>query len=74
MIYLKSILVGALALVAFASAVLCTEFVAAAIWIRAHGGNESVFVTFSNRSPFIWPIGLFIFGAGFYWEYRRLAR
>jgi hypothetical protein len=72
--YLKSALVGVFALVTFAAVILCAEFVAATIWIRAHGGNESVFVGFSIKSPFIWAIALFIFGAGFCWEYRSLTR
>ena len=76
MTYLKSALFGVFALVAFAAVILCTGFVAASIWIRAHGGDESVsvFVRFSNKSPFIWAIALIIFGAGFYWEYRSLTR
>jgi hypothetical protein len=71
MIYLKSVLVGILGLITFAAALLCTEFVAAAIWIRSHDGNESVFVHFSNRSPLVWIIALFIFGFGFRWKYRK---
>jgi TonB family protein len=30
--------------------------------------------SFSIKSPFIWAIALFIFGAGFCWEYRSLTR
>jgi hypothetical protein len=74
MTYLKSALFGIFALVAFALVILCTEFIAATIWIRAHSGNESVFVLFSNKSPLIWAIALFIFGVGFCWKYRSLTR
>ena len=73
MIYLKSALVGLLGLAVSAAAIILIEFVFAAVWIRAHGGDESVFVRFSNRSPFIWGLALFIFGAAFYWEYRKLS-
>jgi hypothetical protein len=74
MTYLKSALVGILALIAFAGIALCVELVAATIWIRAHSGNESVFVGFSLKSPFVWTIALLIFGVGFWWEYRSLTR
>jgi hypothetical protein len=74
MIYVKRMLVGVLGLFTLVVVILCTEFVAAGIWIWAHGGNDSVFVTFSNRSPFVCVFALFVFGCGFYWEYRRLTR
>jgi hypothetical protein len=77
MIYLKSALAGVVGLVVFAAALLCAEFVAATIWIRAHGGDASVgvFVSFPSKSPLVWIIAivaLFIFSSGSCWEYRRV--
>jgi sterol desaturase/sphingolipid hydroxylase (fatty acid hydroxylase superfamily) len=73
MIYLKSVLVGLLGLAVSAAAMILIEFVFAAIWIRAHGGDQSVFIRFSTRSPFIWGLALFIFASAFYWNYHRLS-
>ena len=68
MIYLKSVVVGLL--VVFLGAVV----VAATILIRIWTAHSGVFTMALNlRSPFLWGVLLLIFGAGFYWEYRRTS-
>jgi len=75
MIYLKSILVGLVAVLVSAVVVVFVAFVGLAVWRWAHGGNSIDFTLgFSGRSPVNWILPVFIFGAASYWEYRRLSR
>jgi hypothetical protein len=80
MIYLKSVLIGLVAVLVSTVVVVLVAFVGLGVWEWAHGGWEhggsSIDFTlgFSGRSPVDWTLPILIFGAGFYWEYRRLSR
>ena len=74
MIYFKSVLVGILALVVSIVVLASIWYVGLQVWIRSRG-SESHFhsISINLGSPLLWGSVLIIFGAGFYWEYRRLS-
>jgi hypothetical protein len=72
-IYCKSVLVGLLALVVSVIVLGSVLYVGLQAWIRLHGGSYLGGITLSLKSPLLWGVILLIFGAGFYWEYRRLS-
>jgi hypothetical protein len=74
MIYFKSVVAGLLAVVASAAAIMIMFFLAAAIWMWVHGGNLDLSIGLITKSPSAWIAPFLIFGAAFYWEYRRLSR
>ena len=69
MVYLKCTIAGVLALVlsAFVTVVLL-------FFVYKPFGTRAVAFDFSSllRWPLLWILMLLIFGAGFYWEFRRL--
>ena len=77
MLYLKSVIAGIVALV-IASVVLPTLVILffSALTVRHRGGTAIGFdpVSIARSSPTVWLIGLIVFAAGFYWEYRRLVK
>jgi energy-converting hydrogenase Eha subunit G len=78
MIYLKSVLVGLLALFVIP---ICTAIVVAAGTViytmaRRPSGEGSVGwdpISLIHQRPIVWLIFVLIFFAGFMWEYRRLT-
>jgi hypothetical protein len=74
MIYFKSVLVGILALVVSIVVLASIWYVGLQVWIRLRGGRSHFYsISISLSSPLLWGSVLLIFGAGFYWEYRRLS-
>ncbi len=80
MIYLKSVLAGLIALIVVPILLIGIVIVGTVIYTSVHRpqGEGSIGwdpVSFWNQtSPLIWFVPVLIFGAGFIWEYRRLAR
>jgi len=78
MIYLKSVVAGILALVASAMVILTIMIIilVAVVWRYKPDGIDipriSIDWPSAAKTPFFWLILLLIFGAGFYWEFRRL--
>ena len=67
MIYLRSLLVGILALfVTFYGLFLAFD-----LWMRLFRKSNTYYVVFHLRSPFVWVFSLAIFGAAFLFELRR---
>ncbi len=72
MIYIKSILVGIVALfVTTIAYIVCATFV----FMRMHPPPPGAEVAFDLRAmlngPLFWLIALAAFALGFYWEFRR---
>jgi hypothetical protein len=80
MIYLKSVLIGLVAVLVSGIVVVFVAFVGLGVWEwvhagRVYGGSSIDFTLgFSGRSPVDWTLPIVIFVAAFYWEYRRLSR
>ena len=66
MVYLKSIIAGVLALL-FAAVLIATIFLVA---VRVIG----IGIDMNLGSPLFWLPAIVVFGAGFFWEYRRLSK
>jgi H+/Cl- antiporter ClcA len=76
MIYVKSILVGVLALF---SATIVYLVILISVQLRLHPPPPGAEVSFDLRSfinhePSFWLIAFLAFALGFYWEFRRAAR
>jgi hypothetical protein len=72
-ICLKSIIAGVMALLLAGVLTLALTIVPATIRMRF--GNARQVLLFSLKVfPFGWLLPIIIFGAGFYWEYRRLSK
>jgi H+/Cl- antiporter ClcA len=76
MIYIKSILVGVVALF---SATILYVVILTAVFMRLHPPPPGAEVSLDLRSvinhePSFWLVALLAFGAGFYWEFRRASR
>jgi hypothetical protein len=72
-VYLRSIIAGVVALL------LATVLIQAIIFVAAiiHGSNGNarwVLLFRWHVVPIDWLLPIIIFGAGFYWEYRRLSK
>jgi hypothetical protein len=74
MIYLKSVLVGLLGLVAFGVVIIVAALGATAVRDGTRSGLEFEFVGIDLRAPFISGLALLVFARAFYWEYRKLSR
>jgi hypothetical protein len=74
MIYIKSVLAGIIAVVVSIVVLATIWDVGLRVWIRLRSGGSGFYsIHISLSSPLLWGFGLLIFGAGFYWEYRRLS-
>ena len=76
MIYVKSVLVGALALLA---ATILYLVILITVTLRRYPPLPGAEVSFDLRSmlnhePSFWVVALVAFGVGFYWEFRRATR
>jgi hypothetical protein len=69
MVYVKSIIAGVLALLLVA--VLIPMVVLVALSVIGPGIDMP---RWHLESPFFWLPAIIIFGAGFFWEYRRLSK
>jgi uncharacterized BrkB/YihY/UPF0761 family membrane protein len=78
MIYVKSILVGLLALIAVPVCLLVIVVVGIVIYSVVHPtpGEGAIgwdLISLIRMNPMLWSVPVSIFLAGFIWEYRRLA-
>ena len=77
MIYLKSLLAGFLALAASVAVAAVAGVIGITTYLQTlRPANRALALqtSVSLKSPFFWALILFIFGAGFLWEYRKLSR
>jgi uncharacterized BrkB/YihY/UPF0761 family membrane protein len=79
MIYVKSILVGLLALMLVPVCLLAIVVVGMVIYTSVHppSGEGAIGwdpISLWRASPMVWFIPVLIFFMGFIWEYRRLAK
>lgn len=72
MIYVKSVLVGLVAVAAVLLAIMGVAFLVGELWLRTRSGALDFSIGF-DLSPLNWLVLALIFGAAFYWEYRRLS-
>jgi hypothetical protein len=72
-IYLKSALVGLVAVAAVLSAIMGVAFLVGELWLRTHSGALDFSIGL-NLLPLSWVVPALVFGAAFYWGYRRLSR
>jgi hypothetical protein len=75
MVYIKSVLVGIVAL--FATTIVYVVILISVL-LRLHPPPAGAAVFFDLRSilnrPSFWLVVLFAFAVGFYWEFRRASR
>ena len=76
MIYIKSILIGVVALF---SATILYFVILIAVLMRRYppppGGEVSLDLrSIINHEPLFWAIAFLAFALGFYWEFRRASR
>ena len=79
MIYVKSLLVGLLAVLGatFLLLVAAVAGIVAYNAIHPPSGEEQIGwdpISLTRQNPIVWLIVALIFCAGFFWEYKRLAR
>ena len=77
MIYVKSLLVGLLVVFGSLLSLLVLVVVGVIAYNAVHPGLEGTAIGWdpiSLNRPVVWCIITLIFCAGFFWEYRRLAR
>jgi uncharacterized BrkB/YihY/UPF0761 family membrane protein len=76
MIVLKSVAAGLIAMFATAMVIIVSAIVAVILMSARNHADDTVIgwdpVEF-GRAPLAWIVFLFVFAAGFYWQYRRLA-
>ena len=76
MIYLKSVIVGLLALVVIPILFVAILVVGMIIYGSIHPSQGSVGwdpISMWRQNPIFWVIPVLIFSAGFIWEYRRVS-
>ena len=70
-VYLKSIIVGILALLA-AAVLIPTILIGVVLLIHRPDGIDMP--RWHVESPLFWLLAIIIFGAGFFWEFQRLSK
>jgi hypothetical protein len=79
MIYVKSIVVGLLALILVPVCLFVIVVVGMVIYLLVHPtpGEGSIGwdpISLIHMNPLLWSVPVFLFFTGFIWEYRRLAK
>jgi hypothetical protein len=76
MLYLKCVIAGIAALVIAAVVLPVIMGILLYTFIRPPAGTTIGFdpVSIAKSSPTVWLIALFVFAAGFYWEFHRLTK